>query len=50
MEAALPLSSFQVKQHLSLPIQITPPFRVIIVFKMSPGVVMDFLKPVETFL
>ena len=40
METPFPFAAFQVKQHIALAVEISPPFRMFRVFEMRPGVVM----------
>jgi len=49
MKTSFPFTSFQVEENFSLTVQIPPPLRMCWIFEMTPRVIVDFLKPIQTF-
>lgn len=47
MEASFPFAALQVEKHFTLPVKITPPFRVFLVLEMLPGVIVNYFKPLK---
>ena len=47
METAFPLTALKREEHLSAAVQVAIPFRIFLVFEVSPHIVVQLLEPLE---
>ena len=50
MKTPLPLAALQSQQHFTPTIQVTEPFRIFLILKMCPKIIIQFQKPIKAFL